>query len=121
MVGSSGTYAVQGTDFTLQPTSGKWQDRDAVGFDGGGHPIYAAPRTFEMSWQLINASDLYQIIAFYNSVQNTGTVAVDLPKWGAYPYQFERHSGCTLSEPTVGEYFNEHTQSVRMLVYNVIP
>lgn len=118
-IGASGTYAVGGTDFTLQPTRGRWVDRDSLGFDGGGHPVYPAVRSFEMSWQLINASDLSQIIGFYNSVQNTGTVAVDLPSWNGNPYQFQRYSGCTLSEPMVGDFFVEHTQEVRLLVYNI--
>lgn len=118
-IGASGTYAVQGTDFTLQPTQGRWVDRDNLGFDGGGHPIYPAIRSFELSWQLVSASDLSQIIGFYNQVQNTGTVAVDLPKWNGSPYQFERYSGCTLGEPSVQNFFNEHTQEVRLLVYGV--
>ena len=118
-VGASGTYAVQGTDLTLQPTTGKWLDRDMVGMDGAGHPIYPAVRMFEMTWQLISASDLSQAIGFYNQVQNTGTVAVDLPQWGATPFQFNRYSGCTLGEPSVNEFFLDHTTEVRLLVYLV--
>ncbi len=119
-IGASGTYAVQGNDFDLQPTSGKWLDRDNLGFDGSGHPIYPAVRSFEMSWQLINAADLSEIIGFYNVVGNSGTVAVDIPKWNGSPYQFQRYSGCTLSEPIVGEFFNEHTTEVRLLIYGIV-
>ncbi len=119
-IGASGTYAAGGTDFTLQPTSGRWLGRGELGFDGSGHPIYPGVRSFEMSWQLVNASDLSQIIDFYNQVQNTGTIAVDLPKWNGNPYQFERYSGCTLGEPTVEAFFSEHTQEARLLIYNIV-
>lgn len=119
-IGASGSYAVQGTNFTLQPTSGRWLDRDNLGFDGGGHPVYPSVRTFEMSWELINASDLSQIIGFYNQVMNTGTVAVDLPKWNGDPYQFTRVSGCTLGEPSVNQFFETHTQEVRLLIYGIV-
>jgi hypothetical protein len=118
-VGASGTYSIQGTDLSLQPTTGDWVERDTLGIDGGGHPIYPAGRSFELTWQLINASDLSQVISFYNQVQNTGTVAVDLPAWGLAPYQFVRYSGCTLGEPEVGQYFTDHTQEIRLLIYNV--
>lgn len=118
-IGASGTYAVQGTDFSLQPTNGRWLDRDILGFDGAGHPIYPSIRSFEMSWQLINANDLAQIIGFYNSVQNTGSVSVDIPRWNGNPYQFQRYSGCVLGEPMVNEFFDEHTQEVKLLIYNI--
>lgn len=119
MVGASGTYAVNGTDFTLQPTRGRWIDRDAIGIDGNAHPVYPAVRSFELSWQLIDASDLSQVIGFYNSVISTGTVSVDIPRWNGNPYQFQRYSGCTLGEPQVGEFFAEHTQEVKLLIYNI--
>lgn len=120
MIGASGTYAINGTDFTLKPTTAKWVDRDNLGMDGNGRPIYPAVRSFEMNWQLIDADSLVQLIGFFNSVQNTGTVTVDLPKWGTAPHQFERYSGCTLSEPMVNEFFEDNTQNVRMLIYGIV-
>src|SRR5688500_10315800 len=99
--GLSGTYAVNNTNLTLQPTDGKWNEPQDYGFDGTGHPIYSQMRTFEMRWQLISPSELSQIITFFSQVQNTGTVAVDLPKWGDSQYLFHRYSGCTLSEVRV--------------------
>ena len=120
MIGASGTYAIGGTDFTLQPTEGRWINKDILGMDGGGHPIYPSVRSFEVSWGLISASDLSQIIGFYNSVQNTGTVAVDLPKWNGSPYQFDRYSGCTLGEPEINQYFEGYTQEVKLLIYGIV-
>lgn len=117
--GLSGTYAVNGTQISLQPTEGRWDERSSYGFDGLGHPIYAAVRTFELRWQLINPSDLAQIVSFFNAVQNTGTVAVDLPKWGDSQYSFYRYSGCTLAEVRTGEHFNEHITDARLLILNI--
>lgn len=119
MQGLSGTYAANGTDFTLQPTEGRWNEPQDFGFDGLGHPIYAAVRTFEMKWNLISTSDLSQIIGFFRAVSNTGTVAMDLPKWGEPAYSFYRYSGCTLNDVRVGEYFNEYVTDVRLLIYNI--
>lgn len=117
--GLSGTYAINTTQITLQPTEGRWNERQDYGFDGLGHPIYSQVATFELRWQLISPSDLSQIINFFAQVSNTGTVAVDLPKWGDSQYSFYRYSGCTLSNVRVGEFFNEYYTDARLLIYNV--
>lgn len=117
--GVSGSYSVNGTNLTLQPTAGSWNERQQYGIDGGGHPIYSSVRSFELQWQLISPSDLSQIITFFNSVSNTGTVAVDLPKWGDSQYSFYRYSGCVLTDVQTGEHFNEHIKDVRLLILNV--
>lgn len=117
--GLSGSYAINGTNLTLQPTEGRWNQRDNFGIDGAGHPIYSTVRTFELSWQLISTSELNQIINFFDSVSNTGTVAVDLPKYGANTYTFYRYSGCTLNEVQVGAYFEEYIQEVTLLILQV--
>lgn len=118
-VGASGSYSFNGTNLSLQPTEGKWNQRDQLGTDGQGHPIYPLVRTFELSWGLISVLDLQQIINVYNGVQNTGTFSVDLPQYGAAGYQFQTYSGCTLSEVQVGSYFNEYVNDVQLLIYNV--
>ena len=119
MQGTSGTYAVNNTDFSLKPTEGRWMDRQDYGFDGFGHPIYGAIKSFEMRWQLISPSDLNQLVTFFNQVQNTGTAAVDLPQYGAAQYTYYRYSGCTLSEVRVGEFFEGHYTDARLLIFNV--
>lgn len=119
-VGASGTYAIQGTDLTLQPTVGRWLTRDMVGMDGNAHPVYSTPRSFELNWQLISPADFQQIVAFYNTVQNTGTVAVDLPQWNSATYVFYRYSGCTLNEPEMGDFFNGYYTEAKLLVVNVV-
>lgn len=117
--GLSGTYAVNGIDLLLKPTSGKWVERTQYGMDGGAHPVYAQNRSFELTWQLISPSDAQQIINFYNLVSNTGTVTACLPQWGAADFRFVNYSGTTLEEPRVGEYFMGFIQEVSLLVVNV--
>ena len=114
--GYSGSYAVNGTRFLLQPTTAGWMDRDVLGLDGNGHPVYPAPREFEIKWGLAHPADVEQIINAYKSSGNTGTVSFDLPQWGASDYIFNTYSGCTMQEPTVGEYFNGYITNVSMRI-----
>ena len=117
--GLSGTFAFNGTELTLPPTEGAWQERESYGFDGNAHLIYSAVRSYKLTWNLMSASDLSQIIGFYDTVQNTGSFSVDLPQWGASDYRFLTYSGATLQEPIVSENFAEHTQDVSMLIFNI--
>lgn len=117
--GLSGTYGINGTDLTLQPTTGKWVERQNYGVDGGGHPVYSPYRSFELSWELISPQDVQQLINFYNLVGNTGTVTSCLPEWGANDYQFKNYSGTTIQEPTVEPYFQGYTQTVKMLILRI--
>ena len=41
MIGYSGSFGVNGIDFALQPSSSRWGNREELGIDGNGHPIYA--------------------------------------------------------------------------------
>lgn len=117
--GLSGSYAVNGNNLSLQPTEGRWLERQSFGVDGNGHPIYSAVRQFEMQFVLESMSDLQQITNFYNSVGSTGTVVVDLPMWGAADYRFYSYSGCTLREPEFGPYFEEYNQDVTLRILNI--
>jgi hypothetical protein len=120
MIGLSGSYAFNGSNLTLQPETGQWQERDSFGIDGAGHPIYSRVRSFELVWGLVSMSELNQITTFYNQVQNTGTCSVDLPKWGDSQYLFTTYSGATLQEPTVGTYFETYVQDVRLVILNIL-
>lgn len=119
MIGASGTYAINNTDLTLQPTTGKWVERSQYGVDGAGHPIYSSFRSFELNWDLISPSQVKQLIDFYNTVSATGTVVACLPKWGDTDYVFFNYSGSTLGEPVVDTYFQGYLQSVKLLVLNI--
>lgn len=117
--GYTGSYAVNGTNLLLQPSEGRWNPKDSLGLDGSGRNIYSAFKSFELSWGLITTTDLNQLINFQQSVSNTGTVVVDLPKWGDVGYLFYGYTGCVLSEVEVGVYFAEHVTDVRLLVTSV--
>lgn len=118
--GYSGTYAVNGVDFQLQPTNGRWDERREMGFDGNGHPIYPAVRQFSISWGIASPSDVKQLIDTYNAVSNTGTVVFDLPKWGATGYLFYSYSGCVMTEPKIGKYFNEYIEDVSFEILKIV-
>jgi hypothetical protein len=113
-------YKINGTDLTLQPTEGKWVDREEVGKDGNGRVIYSAPREFEMKFNLSSPSDWAQMRNFFSAIGSTGTVVVDLPEYGASAYQFRAYSGCILNEPTTGPYFEEHIGDFKLIVSRII-
>ena len=117
--GLSGTYAINASNFSLQPTTHQWVERRGYGFDGEAHPIQSAVRSYEIGWQLMSPAEFREMVLHYRAVQNTGTVAVDLPQFDGAEYQFFRYSGCTLSEPTFSDYFNGYLKDVRMLIYNI--
>lgn len=118
MVGASGTYAIEGTDI-IQPFTHRWRERDSFGLDGNAHVIYSSLRSFEMSWPLMSTSDFAQLVAFYQLIVNTGTVAVDLPTFGATGFTFARYSGCVLTEPVFEGYFNGYVEGVSLLINKI--
>ena len=119
MQGYTGSYAINGTNLILQPSAGSWETKDILGIDGNGHPVYPQLREFNLQWGLMSPSDFQQVQDFYNQCDNTGTVVVDLPKFGDAGYQFYSYSGCTLREPSIGEYFNGYITDVSLRVMKV--
>lgn len=113
-------YKINNVAFTLQPEAGKWITRESVGIDGAGHPIYPAVREFEMRWSLMSASEFKQVQDAYNTIGNTGTCMVMLPEYGAATYTFKNYSGCTLREPEINEFFEEHVTGIFLLVLKII-
>lgn len=114
--GYSGSFGVNGVNFILQPSEAGWGDRDELGIDGNGHPMYPAVRTFEFSWGLAHPNDVKQLLDAWEVVSNTGTASFDLPQWRAGGYLFTTYSGCTMREPKVGKYFNEYITDVKVEV-----
>jgi len=117
MVGYSGTYAINGTEF-LAPTSHRWIEREKLGNDGNGRPIYPSVGDFELSWELMSVADLQVLIDFARASQ-TGTVVADLPQWGAAGYLFYSYSGTYVNHPVAESYFAEHVQGVTVIINNV--
>jgi len=114
------TFAINGTTLNLQPTSGKWIDRPVLGFTGNGHPEYAGVREFELRWQLIDASDANEIQGLYRQLDVTGTAVVSLPAYRASSYAFTSYSGCTLGEPSGGDYFEQHETEIILMIYGIV-
>lgn len=112
-------YAINGTSLTAQPESGEWKDRESIGIDGNGRPIYPGPREFEMKWGLISISDWQQLRTFFQAVGATGTVVASLPQYGASSWTFYSYSGCVLKEPQVGQYFEEYITDARLIVSKI--
>ena len=112
-------YRINGTLLILQPETGKWIDRNELGMDGGGHPVYPLVRNYQLDWSNMDAESFKQLKDFYDLIGNTGTCSVDLPEFGANPYAFHTYSGCTLSEPTCSDYFEEHYSNVSMKIFKI--
>ena len=117
--GVTGSYAINGNEFTVQPTSGRWMPRDELGIDGNGHFVYPAYREFEITWGLVDPADVNQLQTFFNSIGNTGTAIVDLPKYADANYTFQSYTGCVLREPEIGAYFSEHQTDVTLLIVKI--
>jgi hypothetical protein len=113
------TYKINGTTIALQPTTGRWNNRDSIGVDGNGHAVYEGVREFEMEWGFMTASQYNELVGFFSTIGHTGTAVVDLPKFGAPSYSFYSYTGCVLREPELGEFFEEHVSSVRLLVVKI--
>lgn len=115
----SGSYKLNGTELTMQPTTGKWLPRQVLGIDGNGHAVYAGVREFEMRFNIQSPAEYNQLVTFFNAYQPSGSVIVDLPGFGTNIYNFVSYSGCNIREPEIGEYFNEYHQEILLLVSNV--
>lgn len=113
------TYKINGTSITLQPSTGKWADREQIGVDGNGRAIYSAFRDFELTWELISVSDYQQLKNFFDTIGSTGTVVATLPQYGASSYADYDYTGCVLRDPQVGEYFETYISNVKMLIVHV--
>lgn len=119
MIGLSGTYAINGTDLTMQPTEHNWVDRDSIGISGDGHTIYSSAREYRLVFNLQSASDMNQLVAFFNTVSTTGTIVACLPQWNSPLFTFANYSGCVLREPTFSNYFNEYAEQVTLVIGNI--
>lgn len=118
--GYSGSFALNGTRFLLSPESSKWVDKNIIGVDGNGFPIYPTTREYEMSWGLAHPNDVKQFTDAFRVSGFTGTVILDLPEYGADGYNFKSYSGCVIQEVKFGEYFNGYITSVTLLATKII-
>ena len=112
-------YKINGTDLTLDPSDGKWLPRQVIALDGNGHPIYPVEREFQLSWDLVNVSDLYQLQDFFDTLGVTGTVTIDLPTLKTMTYGFTTYSGCVMQEPQYDVYFSENPTRATLLITRI--
>lgn len=112
------SYRINGTEFIIQPTTGRWMERGMLDMSGDGHPIYGAVREFELRWNLISQDQVEQAQEWYERTIS-GTVSIDLPKFRGSTYEFQTYSGCSLYEPGRGVYFTEHTTEFILMVGNI--
>ena len=117
---ATGTYAVNNVAFALMPTTGRWMPRNLIGISGDGHDIYGRTREFQLRWGLASPSEFNQWYTWFNSIGVTGTVVFSLPQYGAATYEFKNYSGCTISEPNIGEYFTENHREVAITLRNIV-
>jgi hypothetical protein len=104
----TGSFAIGGVDFLLQPTEHKWLPRTMLGRDGAGHPIYSGVREYEMRFQLASLTDYWQLQQWFNTMSNTGTLVVDLPMYAVSgTYLFTSYTGVIIDEPESNTYFSE--------------
>jgi len=113
------TFKINSVPFIIQPSSHHWVSRPSLGFDGGGHPMYVAVRSYEMSWDMMSSTGAMQLQGFYNQCSVSGTVIVDLPSYQAGSYVFKSYTGCVLQEPSFDTYFNEFEQTLKLVVNNI--
>jgi len=113
------SYKVNGIEFLLEPTSGGWVGRHAIGRDGVGHSVYPGVREYEMSWQLSFPSGTWQLQDFFEQVYVTGTAVVDLPRYNYPTYEFFSYSGCVINEPEFRTFFAENQTNVTLVISNI--
>lgn len=112
-------YKINGTDLTLQPTEGHWLSREQIDLDGNGHPIYPVERQFELVWEIMDVSELYQLQNFFDTLGVTGTITADLPTYKALTFGYTTYSGCVMHEPEFDVYFEDHPTSVKLLIARI--
>lgn len=113
----SGTYKLDGVTIP-QPTTGKWEPRDELGRDGIGKPSYPGVRDFRLVWEYISPDDANTLYGLYKAKESTGTHVISLPAYDAL-YTFKEYSGCQMTEPEFGEFFETHVSNFSFLVARI--
>ncbi len=113
------SYTINGVTLSLQPTSGKWNNRELIGVDGNGHAVYSGMREFELQWGFMTFEQFREIQNLFESIGSTGTAVVQLPEYGALSWQFREYSGTVLQEPKAEQYFETYVSNVSMLIVKI--
>jgi hypothetical protein len=113
------SWKINGVAFVIEPSSFQWLDRSSHGEDGWGHPVYVAPREFELRWDYLSATGASQLQAFFNAIGSTGTAIVEIPKYANPEYIFYAYTGCVIHEPAWGAYFVQNQLDCKLLITNI--
>lgn len=119
---TTGSFGINGTEFIIPPSEGRWVPRNTLAIDGAGHPIYPAVREFELSWDIIDQPTWQQLQSFYNLSGNTGTVVANLPGYGVGAFVYQPYSGCTLGEPEIAGGFltqDGYLRQAKLVIMNI--
>jgi hypothetical protein len=111
------TFYVGATKLLTQPSDHRWADRNILGYSGNANPIYSTPRSYEMSWEWLEADAFQQLIGFYQNASGT-TKSVSLPAWNSATGGYASYNA-QLSEPTYQNSFMGAYGSVRWLLVNI--
>lgn len=117
--GASGSFAINGTEFLIQPSTFRWMPRTLLGVSGDGHGVYPLVREYEMRFNLTTPAQFSQLFGWFQSVGVTGTAVVDLPQYGNANYIFYSYSGCVIREPEMNDYFVENHTEVLFSITNI--
>lgn len=116
---NANTFGFNGTTLNQQPTKHGWVNQEIIGIDGNGHPLYAAPRDYTMTFDFLDSQDFDQLYTFFQAQGVTGTVVSTLPKYRNYPYQMYSYTGTVLQEPQFDEFFENFYVNVKLLVTKI--
>jgi hypothetical protein len=116
-IGSSVGYKINGNNIP-DPERAEWRPRRPLGVAGSGQAVYPEVREFRMRWRLLPLDDLQTLYDIYAGA-TTGTSVVELPDPYAGSWTFREFSGVNVEEPTFGDYFEEHAQSVALVLTNI--
>jgi hypothetical protein len=112
------TYKINSVEIAC-PTTMKWEDKREHGTNGNGNPVYGRYRSAQLTWNVMYPEDFELVQRSYLHSQTSGSVVVELPRYGASTYGFNEYSGCYLEDLQMGEFFDGHYMSVTLIVTKV--
>lgn len=112
-------YKINGVTLYLQPTTGRWINREKIGINGYGQAIYPAVTSFELSWDFEYPSGIYEIQELFENIGVSGSITAELPTYRGNAWGFTLYSGCHLDEPQEEQYFNQMHSGVKLFINNI--
>jgi hypothetical protein len=113
------SYQINSTGLPLEPEEGRWLPQRLLEYDGNGRPIYPATREFEIRWGLLTAGQAWQLQEWFQTIDATGTISADLPRYAWPSYEFRTYSGIYMQQPEFNIFFTENYTDVRLLLTNI--